>query len=150
MASVTNKSLPTVSIGLFVYNGDKAIGLAIESYLAQTYSDFELIISDNASNDRTEEICRSYAEQDERIRYVRQKENIGANKNIQFVLQQSKCEFFMWATGDDFRSPGYIEENLKILNENPECAFSSAPNCYEGDEGDLRKQHHFSLEGPLP
>jgi glycosyltransferase involved in cell wall biosynthesis len=66
-----------VSIGLPVYNGEKFLPEAITSLLAQTFEDFELIISDNASTDRTEEICRTFADQDKRIRYVGNQENIG-------------------------------------------------------------------------
>ncbi len=73
---------PRVSIGLPVFNGERFVAEAIDSILAQTFTDFELIVSDNASTDRTEEICRQYAEKDERIRYVRNRENYGAAFNF--------------------------------------------------------------------
>jgi glycosyltransferase involved in cell wall biosynthesis len=63
--------LPRVRIGLPAYNGERHLPAALDSLLAQTYGDFELIISDNASTDRTEEICREYAARDSRIRYHR-------------------------------------------------------------------------------
>lgn len=149
MIDDTESTPPIVSIGLFVYNGEKTIGAVIESLLGQTYSDFELIISDNASSDKTEEICLSYAGKDARIRYLRQKENIGPNRNIEFVFQQSKGEFFMWAADDDLRAPDFIEEALKTLQLNPECSFSSSPNCFEGEEGRPDKLKTFSLHGTL-
>ena len=68
---------PRLSIGLPVYNGESLLPEAIEALLGQSYKDFELIISDNASNDRTAEICRGYEEQDSRVRYIRQSRNIG-------------------------------------------------------------------------
>ena len=70
-------AVPRLSIGLPVYNGENFLAESIESLLGQSYEDFELIISDNASTDGTEDICRSYAQQDSRIRYIRQPHNIG-------------------------------------------------------------------------
>lgn len=72
------KICPTVSIGLFVYNGERFLPKSLDSLLRQTFRDFELIISDNASTDRTEEICRGYAATDDRIRYYRNQKNMGA------------------------------------------------------------------------
>lgn len=96
-----DRSRPEVSIGMPVYNGERFIREALDSLLAQTFKDFELIISDNASTDATESICRNYAEQDSRIRYIRQQENIGALPNFQFVLNEASGEYFMWAACDD-------------------------------------------------
>ena len=96
-----NQSRPKISIGMPVYNGEGFIREALDSLLAQTFSDFELIISDNASTDATSSICSSYEAQDSRIRYVRQQENIGALANFQFVLNEAHGKYFMWAACDD-------------------------------------------------
>lgn len=106
--------LPTVSIGMPVYNGTKYIREALDSLLAQTFRDFELIVSDNASTDDTESICREYASRDTRIRYVRQSENMGPIKNFQFVLDEAKGEYFMWAAADDVWDVKYIETLLPV------------------------------------
>src|ERR1035437_6848500 len=98
---------PKVSIGMRVYNGGKYIRRALASLLAQTFTDFELIISDNASTDGTEAICREYAAGDPRIRYVRQGENLGAMANFRFVLNEAGGEYFMWAAHDDVRESAY-------------------------------------------
>lgn len=98
MISKTNIA---ITIGMPVYNGAKYIGEALDSLLVQTFTDFELIISDNASTDATQSICEEYARRDLRIRYVRQSENRGALANFQFVLDQAQGEFFMWAAADD-------------------------------------------------
>ena len=82
----TRQAKPKVSIGLVVYNGSKSISAAIESFLDQTFRDFELIISDNASSDETESICRKFASLDDRICYVRHPDNIGAAANFQYVF----------------------------------------------------------------
>lgn len=99
--SSANNSIPTVSIGMPVYNGAKYIREALDSLLAQTFTDFELVISDNASTDDTQAICEKYARRDPRIRYVRQLENLGALPNFQFVLNEARSEYFMWAAYDD-------------------------------------------------
>lgn len=100
---------PVVSIGMPVYNGGRFIREALDSLLAQTFTDFELIISDNASIDATELICRNYAEQDPRIRYMRQQKNIGALPNFQFVLNEARGEYFMWAACDDKWDRNWVE-----------------------------------------
>jgi len=103
-----------VSIGMPVFNGGKHIRDALDSLLAQTYRNFELIISDNSSTDETEQICREYEEIDFRIRYIRQPENLGATENFQFVLARAKGEYFMWAAHDDIWDPCWIETLLPV------------------------------------
>jgi glycosyltransferase involved in cell wall biosynthesis len=105
---------PCVSIGMPVFNGENYIHEAISSLLAQTFTSFELIISDNASMDNTEIICKKFAEQDKRIRYIRQPENFGATANFRYVLDQSSGEYFMWAAHDDI----WDKEWLAVLLEN--------------------------------
>ena len=83
-------SIPRLSVGLPVYNGEDYIAESIEALLGQSYEDFELIISDNASTDSTAGICQRYAEQDSRIRYIRQPHNIGLSPNHNFVLPGSR------------------------------------------------------------
>jgi glycosyltransferase involved in cell wall biosynthesis len=103
-------NIPQVSIGMPVYNGAKFIREALDSLLAQTFTDFELIISDNASTDETEKICREYAAKDDRIRYVKQVANLGAVANFQFVLYEALGEYFMWAAADDIWADNWIKE----------------------------------------
>src|SRR5438270_1690210 len=103
-----------VAIGMPVWNGEAFLSEAIESILAQTYGDFELVISDNASTDATAEICRSYAQRDARIRYIRQEKNIGANSNYNGVFRRSSGEYFKWAAHDDVLAPEFIYECVKL------------------------------------
>jgi glycosyltransferase involved in cell wall biosynthesis len=107
--NIVKKKHPKVSIGMPVFNGQPYITNAINSLLAQTYKNFELIISDNASTDSTEEICRAYAENDTRISYTRKKNNVGAFSNFQTVLASSTGEYFMWAAADDVWDPTWLE-----------------------------------------
>jgi glycosyltransferase involved in cell wall biosynthesis len=115
--------LPLVSIGMPVYNGECYIHQAVTSLLVQSYSNFELIISDNASNDKTELICRNFESQDHRIRYIRHSENRGAAFNFNFVLNESVGEYFMWAAADDFWDINWIEALLPLAIESSCLAF---------------------------
>ncbi len=116
------RSRPAVSIGMPVYNGERFIREALDSLLAQTFTDFELIISDNASTDATESICRNYEEQDSRIRYIRQRENLGALPNFQFVLNEASGEYFMWAACDDKWDRDWLTLLCNKLENTESCA----------------------------
>ena len=112
--------LPTVSIGMPVYNGEKYIRESLNSLLRQDYTDFELIISDNASTDNTEQICLEYVTQDIRVKYYRNQYNLGAMPNFERVLSLSKGKYFMWAAHDDSWESNFISTliNHLISNEN--------------------------------
>lgn len=118
------RAAPRLSIGLPVYNGDKYLSESLESLLGQTYEEFELIISDNASTDGTAEICRHYAEQDSRIRYVRQDHNIGCAPNHNFVLTESKGELFKSASHDDLYASELIERCIEALDGDPRVVLA--------------------------
>lgn len=108
---------PAVSIGLPVRNGEKYLREAIDSLLAQTYSDFELIISDNASTDNTALICQEYARRDSRIRYCRFEQNIGAAGNYNHVFEISHGRYFKWAAHDDICAPEFLSRCLAALEK---------------------------------
>lgn len=109
-----------ISIGLPVYNGANYIGAAIEAHLAQSYGDFELLISDNASTDNTLEICESYARRDSRIRIITSEQNLGATWNHKRVLANTKGELFRWAAADDIPGKGLLQECIDILRSHPD------------------------------
>ncbi len=106
---------PFVSIGLPVYNGEQWVARAIESILAQTYPNFELVISDNASSDGTSVICKGYADRDPRIRYIRQPSNIGATNNFRFVLHEARHDRFIWTAADDWWDKDRLEKLVNAL-----------------------------------
>lgn len=110
---------PRISIGMPVYNGERYLEEALDSILAQTFKDFELIISDNASTDRTQQICKAYAARDSRIRYYRNKKNLGASWNHNHVFKLSTGEYFKWAAHDDVCKPKYLEQCLQVLDHKP-------------------------------
>src|SRR3712207_6191103 len=114
-----NTQSPKVSIGLPVYNGEKFIREAIDSILNQTFEDFELIISDNASTDETAAICQTYAAQDRRVRYFRNLENIGAAGNHNRVFEAASGKYFKWAAHDDLCGPNFVAECVNVLDRDP-------------------------------
>jgi glycosyltransferase involved in cell wall biosynthesis len=110
---------PRVSIGLTVYNGEQYLEETLQSFLAQTYQDFELIISDNASTDRTGGIAQAYAARDDRIRLNRNERNLGlaGNHNVAFAL--ARGEYFKWAAADDVCRPTYLSRCVEVLDRDP-------------------------------
>jgi len=113
-----------VSIGVPVRNGEAYLTEALELLLNQTYKNIEVIVSDNNSSDGTARIIEDFAALDDRIRVFRHKETLSAFDNFQFVLEQSKGQFFMWAACDDRRSLNYIETLILPLIENPEAGLA--------------------------
>jgi glycosyltransferase involved in cell wall biosynthesis len=110
---------PKVTIGLPVYNGERHLRAAIESVLGQTYTDLELVVSDNASTDATPDICRGYARRDPRVRYERLPSNLGARRNFVIVLERARGEYFKWSGHDDVLAPDFLGRCVKGLDDDP-------------------------------
>jgi glycosyltransferase involved in cell wall biosynthesis len=123
VSTMSSARTPRVSIGLPVFNGQNFVSQAIGSILAQTYNDFELIISDNASTDRTEAICREYAASDRRIRYYRNARNLGAAANFNRTFELASGEYFKWAAHDDMLAPEYLERCVAALDAHPDAVL---------------------------
>ena len=123
--SAKTEAAPLVSIGLAVFNGEKYLASAIDSILSQTFTDFELVISDNASTDSTQEIAQRYAQQDNRVRYVRNRSNIGGANNENRTFELSRGKYFRLAAHDDVCHPRLIEACVAELDEHPDVVL-----CY--------------------
>jgi glycosyltransferase involved in cell wall biosynthesis len=117
---------PLLSVGLFVYNGERFIEEALDSILNQTFTDFELIISDNASRDRTGDIAKAYARRDHRIRYHRSEKNLGAGRNAQRVYELATGKYFKWAAVDDLMEPDLLRRCVEVLENDPGCVLAYA------------------------
>jgi glycosyltransferase involved in cell wall biosynthesis len=115
---------PLVSIGLPVYNGDNYLADALDSILAQTFTDFEVVIADNASTDDTEVICRRYAASDTRIRYHRQPQNLGAAPNYNSAYHRSRGRYFKWSAHDDLLEPTFLQKCVDVLDNQPETVVA--------------------------
>jgi glycosyltransferase involved in cell wall biosynthesis len=118
-----------------VYNGEKHIGETIDSILNQTFTDFQLLISDNGSTDQTGRICQEYAKCDSRIIYYRQQENLGMAGNFNFVVQPNGADFFKWAAHDDPLKPDYLLKCVELLDANRALAMAHCPSNRIDDNG---------------
>lgn len=115
---------PLISIGMPVFNSERHLRQALDSLLAQDYSYFELVISDNASTDGTQEICRQYAARDKRIRYIRNDRNMGMTWNMNRVRELASGEYFKWASSSDFVAPSFISACKSILDRQPDVVLA--------------------------
>jgi len=147
----SSKSLPLVSIGLPVFNGEQFLEQCLDSILQQTYRNFELIISDNASTDRTESICRSYAERDRRVQYHRHSRNRGVTWNFRQVVLLARGEYFLWMAHDDYLAPEYIERCLELMQANPGTVLCYSKGIEVDEKGAQlgRKEQVLNVDGPL-
>jgi glycosyltransferase involved in cell wall biosynthesis len=126
---------PLVSIGLPTRNRAASLGRAAASALAQDWGNVELVISDNASTDGTRALGERLQEEDARVRYIRQTENIGANQNYQTVLAESRGGLFMWLADDDWLDPDYVSACARTLLEHPDHSLvCGRARYYRGDE----------------
>ena len=118
---------PRVAIGMPVFNGQNYIADAIESVLAQTFQDFELVIADNASTDATESICRTYAQRDYRVRYHRSPCNRGAGYNYELVYRlSSPTAYFKWLAHDDRIAPTFLAKAVAALDADPAAVLCNS------------------------
>lgn len=113
-----------VGIGVPVYNGARYVGETLDSLLAQTFPEFEVVICDNASTDGTEEICQGYVRRDSRIRYVRNRENIGAAGNYRRTFELSSGVYFRWANCDDLFAPEGVARCVAVLDREPSVVLT--------------------------
>ena len=125
---------PSVSIGLPVYNGARFLPQALESLLGQSFSDIELIVSDNASSDSTQDICTEYAMRDARIRYVRQNVNIGAMRNWNFVARQARGKYFKWSSASDYCAPDMLSRCFAAMEAESDIVLCYGQTCLVDQE----------------
>jgi glycosyltransferase involved in cell wall biosynthesis len=122
---------PRVALGLPVFNGERFLAESIESALAQTFEDWALTIADNASSDRTREICEEHAARDARIRYHRNTENIGAAPNFNLCYELApQADYFKWVASDDLMSPNFLEACVRVLDGDPSVAVALPTAVY--------------------
>jgi len=141
-------SIPRLSIGLPVYNGQNYLTKAIDSILAQSFQDFELVICDNASTDRTAEICQDYAARDRRVRYHRNPSNIGSGRNFDAVFRLSSGgEYFKWAAHDDVLCPTFLEKCVSALDRDSDAVLCQALVALINSEDTVTEVYDPKLTG---
>lgn len=141
---------PSMSIGLPVFNGEKYLKAALDSILTQTFADFELIISDNASIDSTPQICRSYVEKDSRVRYYRNESNLGAPRNYNRTVRLSQGKYFKWAAADDIHAPEYLRRCVEVLDKDPSIVLCHSKTARIDEQGIIvgTYDHTMRLDSP--
>jgi glycosyltransferase involved in cell wall biosynthesis len=120
---------PKISVGIPVFNGERYLPQALNSVLRQDYEDFELIVSDNASTDATEDICREFAGIDKRIRYHRNVDNLGAVPNFNRVFNLARGTYFKWLSHDDECYPSMLRRCAEVLDRSPDSVALVYPLC---------------------
>ncbi len=138
---------PRVTIALPVYNGQQMLLEAVDSVLSQTFDDFELLISDNASTDATPELCGEIAARDPRVRVQRHEENIGSWRNFNSVVSSARGECFRWMGDDDVLAPTYLEECWRALESRPEAVLAQSSSVSIDADGKRLPVARFGI-GP--
>jgi glycosyltransferase involved in cell wall biosynthesis len=141
---------PRLSVGIPVYNGQNYLAESIDALLGQSYEDFELIISDNASTDGTADICRRYQEKDSRIRYFRQERNIGCAPNHNFLVEQARGELFKWASDDDLYARDLLERCVEALDQFPHVVLAHSWTALIDGSGAVTKAVRYGLDTASP
>jgi glycosyltransferase involved in cell wall biosynthesis len=138
-------TIPRVSIGLPVYNGEEFLEQALDSILLQSYPDFELIICDNGSTDQTSAICSKYTARDSRIRYYRNIENVGVDRNFNRTFELSKGDYFRWAAADDVCSPELLGRCVDTLDGDHGVVLCYPKSRYIDEYGNVTRDYDDGL-----
>jgi glycosyltransferase involved in cell wall biosynthesis len=138
---------PRVTLAMPVFNGEAYIAIALRSLLAQTFENFEIVITDNASTDRTEIICREFAQQDARIRYHRNPKNVGAAENYNLGFKLARGEYLKWCAHDDYISANYLELAVKALDQHPDAVLTYGPSEMIDENGAVAPPESATLVG---
>lgn len=133
--SESDGEVPLVSVGVPVYNGEAFLEDAIRSTLSQTLDDLELILCDNASSDRTAEICRDYAARDHRVRYFRNAHNLGAAANYNLAFSHARGHYFKWLAHDDRMRPTFLAKTYRVLEDRPDAVLCNTVISYIDSAG---------------
>jgi glycosyltransferase involved in cell wall biosynthesis len=142
-ATKTQQAEPAlVSIGLPVYNEAEHLAETLESLLAQDYPNIEIVICDNASTDRTPDICAEYAAKDARVRSHRNEQNVGGIENFNRVFQLARGEFFMWAGGHDLRPPTLVSKCVATIGADPAIVLCYPQIIWVDQEGGNEEKVH--------
>jgi glycosyltransferase involved in cell wall biosynthesis len=141
MHRIAASTQPSLSIGLAVYNGEQFLARALDSLLAQSFEDFELIVSDDASTDKSGELCQAYAARDHRIRYIRQHSNLGMYRNFDFLIREARAQYFMLAAQDDEWDPDWCSVLIQNMREGTTISFGHVRLV--GPRNTRLQEYHF-------
>ena len=142
-----SKNPPALSIGLAVRNGRGVVERCIESVLSQDFTDLELVISDNASDDGTIKTLEDYARADNRIALSVNQVNIGSHENMLNVFQSSRGTLFRWISADDWLEPGYLSTCTRTLNDRTDAIGVTTSFTIHTEDGSTRYEQY---DGEFP
>jgi glycosyltransferase involved in cell wall biosynthesis len=145
-----NKQQPKVTIGMPVYNGEPYLAEAIESILNQTFIDYELIISDNGSTDKTQQICQAYARKDNCIRYYRHEQNKGAAWNFNRVFDLATGDYFQWLAADDIIGNDSLAQCVAVLDRDPSVVLAFHKASIIDETGKVLHTYNVKLNTDSP
>ena len=151
-AAPSSQTDAIVSIGVPVYNGEKYLRVALDSLLAQTFRDLEIVINDNGSTDATQDICREYLARDGRVRYTRNEVNRGLVWNHLRVQDLARGRYFMFGPQDDWMAPEYVDRCVAVLEADPDVAYVYAESILIDEDGETigREIARQRLDHPSP
>ncbi len=147
MTEMRTDAQPHVTIALPVYNGDDYLRYALDSVAAQTYENYELVIVDNASTDKTAAICKEFSARDPRIRYFRNEKNIGINPNFDRCVQLAKGKYFSWLAHDDELTPEFLGKCIKVLDQRDDVVLVHSLAQIIDADGDTISIYDSALGG---
>jgi glycosyltransferase involved in cell wall biosynthesis len=139
---------PKLTVGLPVYNGDRHLREAIDSILGQSFGDFSLLVADNASTDGTQDIARSYAALDSRVRYHRNEVNLGLAANFNLVFRMSDTSYFRWATSDDVILPDFLKRCVECLEQERDVVLAYTRTRFIDADGKALDRQDRGLDLP--
>lgn len=131
--------MAAVSIGVPVYNGAATLRSALECLRVQTFTDIEIIVSDNGSTDGSREIAAEFADRDSRFRLVHQPENVGARNNFRALIDLASSDLFMWRADDDLSSEDFVEVLKRLLDDHPDAYLAAPKSLLVAPDGTVHK-----------
>lgn len=139
-------SSPRVSIGVPVYNGQRYIRYTLDSLLAQTYRELEIIVTDNCSTDQTPQIVQEYAAGDSRVKYVRNPVNLGPARNYNRSLELAAGEYFKWNPADDLCAEQFIEKCVAVMEADRSVVLAYPRTTIIDSEGQIVGNYEYELD----
>lgn len=143
-------SNPRVSIGVPVYNGQKYLRFTLDSLIAQTYRDLEIIVTDNCSTDSTPQIVQDYADRDSRVRYIRNEKNVGPARNYKVSVDDARGEYFRWNPADDVSAPTFVEKCVEVLDADKAVVLAYPRTSVIDTTGTVVGQYEYEIDFDVP
>lgn len=135
-----NQKSPTISVIMNCLNGAKYLREAVDSIYAQTYKDWEIIFWDNASEDNSAEIAKSY---DEKVRYFRSKETVSLGKARNWAIEKSKGKYIAFLDCDDIWLQTKLEKQIPILEKKPKVGLVFSDSIFFNDKGKVQQLYKW-------